>query len=641
MLFAVANPVVSGVVGIFIGIASLFYSILENLVDLFSELTLLQLVSGDMARTIYQRIGLVITLFMLLKLTVTAIQMIVDPDIITDKEKGVGKILKRIIVAVFLLGITPYLFKGAMELQKVVVNSQVIPRVVIGEEIDISNFGRDFSSTLFTNTIDDKADAKIFKEDLMFDDETKYSDGADYFDSVGSSFMCLVIGGFACWMFLSYSISLALRLVQLLFLQVIAPIPIISSISSKKDTALNVWAKQCLSTYLDVFIRMFIIYLIILVEKIIMSGSIVKLDGTATDSSVLVVILLMLGALLFAKKVPELIEELFPSLKTKASLGYGFDAKSGAGSFARRGVNAAAGGIVGGVVGAVGGRGVGRLTGFAGGLLGGTANGLFGKDKGVTSNIRDAANKQYARNMKLLGYASNGSTFGGRMNQRLSNFLGMEGLAERFETQLAELESGPNGLTSLKQRRTAYDGFIKTKKDLKNQILDDFINKSAGFHSDPNDKIGIARRNFLNMHAEYERKKAAGTLTAQDTLNYNTAQDNAFDAVIDAMRSADYGTAGGTAREGGYDDKMTRLLTYINTNPELFDNVVDSNGNVIHNVTGSSSLSLFDKAAKSRNNDLTSEIQSREEAIAKIKDSDEYKKAQADRNAVGGGSGKR
>ena len=77
-----------------------------------------------------------------------------------------------------------------------------------------------------------------------------------------------------------YTISLALRLVQLLFLQIIAPVPILSSISTKKDNALNTWIKQCVTTYLDVFMRMFIVYLVILIENIIMSGGVAPLPDT-------------------------------------------------------------------------------------------------------------------------------------------------------------------------------------------------------------------------------------------------------------------------------------------------------------------------------------------------------------------------
>lgn len=355
----------SAAIGILVGIASLFYGILESLANIFSDLTLIQLVSSETARTIYQRIGLIITLFMLLKLTISAIQMVVNPDLITDKEKGVGNILKRIIIALFLLGITPFIFEKAMELQKVVIESQAIPRIVTGDYMNIDNFGREFSATLFTQAIENETDRTVFLEELLFDDgetqngntyfKTDYSEGAQYINSIGSAFLCLIIGGFACWMFLMYTISLALRLVQLLFLQIIAPVPILSSISTKKDNALNTWIKQCVTTYLDVFMRMFIVYLVILIENIIMSGGVAPLpdtnfmtngvgstinmlsltlndkilflDGEVTVSWI-VRLLLMLGTLLFAKKAPELIEEMFPGLKTKASGDFGFGLKS-------------------------------------------------------------------------------------------------------------------------------------------------------------------------------------------------------------------------------------------------------------------------------------------------------------------------
>src|SRR5699024_9834917 len=73
----------------------------------------------------------------------------------------------------------------------------------------------------------------------------------------------------------------------------------------------NGWVKACLSTYLDLFIRLIAIYFAIFVIAQMMDLRFVDaVTGVETDVNAFVKVFIILGALLFAKQLPKLIEDL-------------------------------------------------------------------------------------------------------------------------------------------------------------------------------------------------------------------------------------------------------------------------------------------------------------------------------------------
>ena len=87
-------------------------------------------------------------------------------------------------------------------------------------------------------------------------------------------------------------------------------------LTPKGDETLKKWGQQCLTTFLDAFLRIAILYFIILIIGVIRDAGL--FDGGLSKG-----IVIMLGLFMFVKKAPELIGELFPSMGGKASLGFG------------------------------------------------------------------------------------------------------------------------------------------------------------------------------------------------------------------------------------------------------------------------------------------------------------------------------
>ena len=76
---------------------------------------------------------------MIFRLTFAFIQYLINPDTMTDKNKGAGNLVTKMIVMVVLLGSTPYMFKLAFSLQNAINEDKIIPRIIMGYSPDESN----------------------------------------------------------------------------------------------------------------------------------------------------------------------------------------------------------------------------------------------------------------------------------------------------------------------------------------------------------------------------------------------------------------------------------------------------------------------------------------------------------------------
>ncbi len=119
-----------------------------------------------------------------------------------------------------------------------------------------------------------------------------------------------------------YTIDVAIRALKLAILRLIAPIPIIShmSISGKEqkgEDAFNSWVRSLTSTYLELFIRLAIMYFVIyLVHDMIANGIVINTGSGFVG--VLSFVFIVIGVFIFARQAPRFIEN---SLGMKGSAG--------------------------------------------------------------------------------------------------------------------------------------------------------------------------------------------------------------------------------------------------------------------------------------------------------------------------------
>ena len=129
--------------------------------------------------------------------------------------------------------------------------------------------------------------------------------------------MATVAGVLAVYMFFCYAMEIGVRVAKLGFLQLISPIPVMMKIIPQKDNMFNKWSKQLIDTYLDVFIRLIIIYFCLFAVSLVPDVMSTLLDSTNSTSGgnflvrALASVFVILGILKFAGQAPDLFKQFF------------------------------------------------------------------------------------------------------------------------------------------------------------------------------------------------------------------------------------------------------------------------------------------------------------------------------------------
>lgn len=347
-------------------IFSLFELLLRGIIfafNIFYELAESSFFNNETIQLLFNRVGLILGLFMVFRLTFSVIDYIINPDNMLDKQKGLGNIVKKVFIVVVLLGTTHYIFQFARTLEYRILESNIIGRVIFPDSsTDKESAGANLAYTVFStfyryneddNAGSDKdigckeiigtdANNSLIADELKSDNTLKlayncleqtydtHKDGklVSTFVVTFDWFFAIVAAGVILYMVFMYTIQVGVRTIQLAYLELIAPIPIMMYLNPKGDDNLKKWANQCTTTYVDIFIRIAIIYFVILVIGMINDNtSGIGEMVSSSDGGLYIRVILIIALLTFAKKVPDLLSEILPSMGSKAKLGYGLDFK--------------------------------------------------------------------------------------------------------------------------------------------------------------------------------------------------------------------------------------------------------------------------------------------------------------------------
>ena len=332
-------------------LCSIIYGLITLMFNIFTKLTQMDILDAGNINIngIYQRMTMIITIIMIFYITFEFIKYVLQPDTINDKEKGAEGIIKRIVIAILLIAFIPTVFTTAMKLQDKILETNVIPKVIFGQkDFNYKNAGSNFSGDVFAafyrvnyencqpncQNAEKKVDSviKSWKERQGLAALAKANayeiidiDNSIQFDGL----LAVIFGCFALYVIFLYCIDMGVRFVQLLFLQIIAPVAAIRYIIPQKDSMLNKWIKQVATTYLDVFIRYAVLYFMLLIMSILSSSlDFYELSRDGKQITIWLYIFIVMGLLIFVQRAPKLIEELFPKSSGAASIGFDFSGKS-------------------------------------------------------------------------------------------------------------------------------------------------------------------------------------------------------------------------------------------------------------------------------------------------------------------------
>lgn len=364
---------------LFASIDIVIYKFFAFLYQLFEYIAKLDIYESINAGYLFERIQILISVIALFCLSVSVIRYIIDPDTLSDKNKGASAIIRRVLISVVLLISLNSIFEEARNIQKNIIfegNTNIASRLLgnvsstsadgnaPGLQIAVDTFFAFFRGNPSVEKSDEYANEI---QQLIYDSAKNNIDSWDTIvGSVNNKsgniyiykydyLISTLTGGVLIYIMVCYCISVGVRAVKLVFLQLISPLPIIMNITDKGQETFKKWAKQCVSTYFDLVIKLFIINLVITFSSVILTSTNTDslFSGISQNMVGWVKVVMVVSLLIFAKKAIDLIKDLFPGvgsddLSLKKLVGSAF----GKGTI---------GGAIGGFVGATAGLGAKKL----------------------------------------------------------------------------------------------------------------------------------------------------------------------------------------------------------------------------------------------------------------------------------------
>lgn len=518
---------------IFSWIDRLVIVIMNLMYHLLMSIASLNIVNTDTIKNFSTRIGLILGIFMLFNLAINLLNYIVSPDKISDKSKGGAKLILNIVISLVLLVTYNWIFETGYRVQHKIVSKQIIPQIIFGtspeeepEKIEIGYYV--FSSMISVNSEIDKEgvcqnsyyegitddcddllsgllrnsyqqfEAAVIKKDasklLNATNITSTKDGEYIFNYL--FLFSTIIGVVLVLILFNFCIDIAKRTVKLYFYQVIAPLPIVANmIPGKGEETFKKWYKSCISTYLDLFIRLIALFFAVFVISTFY-GSVInnlptfEIPILGIKLVKIVGLFIILGALMFAKELPQLVQDL-TGLKLDGSFTINPIRKLNQVPVLGKGLGAVGGAISGGIAGSrvgntFGGAWAGAFMGAGTVPLGGSKNG----DPILTS----AANSVYKK--------MTGSDF-------INFSLIKQPLRIGAKARIDEIKAARNVATD---QLNSYNTQLNVSESMTSNLANELS------------KRGVNVNNLSEATAELEKIKREGNSISSD--QYNSALSN-------------------------------------------------------------------------------------------------------------------
>lgn len=587
---------------IFVLIDSWIYALAAFAMQAFFAIAKLQLSTENINDISYitSRIMLLCGVYALFKLSITLINCIIDPNKIEKSGKSGTKIVQRIVIAVVLLASSKFIFDELFAFQNVVIDSNVIPKIIYGDanyndenDGDMALTSKKFVNsvfvTLFENNTAETSPSEAAKtaknrvlqgESILLLSTYAYDAGFHYIP-----FVTGIVGILLCYYFIAFAFELGTRIIKLFVLQVISPIPIIMSIdpSSKSDKLVN-FAKLYGGIYLNVFVRILTVYVAFVALNLVTS----VFDGI----NWLAKILLIIGVFHAAKELPKLIED---ALGIKLGLG---DAGKGFGAVLKGTIAGGAGLVGGAIAGGISGGAGGALSGAFSGLTTGVTKGAAAKNAvGVIGASTGAIKGGFGMGARVAGAGGLGAFMVGGVE----NFFGGKGkdaaTISKFDEDIKDTDKAINNIKKNmdisnkgNDMRNNIENVMNRNYERTHGTLEDMLSNNSDIQS--------IQERIANAQNDTDRSVAMSELANKRnelTNEYNSQKDAYFSSQLNMADPNFNGPIGQDTAE---------LRQLIND----YNDYVDKNGLTDRKITDLSSLSKskqeYEKVTKAYENDI-------------------------------------
>lgn len=328
------------------------YNLIPKIYKIFYSLASDKFFKDDTVEQFSQNLYVLISVVMLFGFSITILSAIVNPDLLSDKKKGVTALFKRAIIGLALIVLIPFGFNKMYEIQENIVTNSLIEKIIVGadfsckdndENCEPGKGGGQVIAGMLINSVlhptEDNVGAGAKLEDIYVNmvqnDIGKISTMASYINTTRTDgkqnpndedenyvfhfdgLIALIAGLGVCYILILFALDMAVRIFKLALLELTAPISIVGYIAAG-DKILSSWFKEVGKTYVDVFVRLAAIaFYLFLISRL--PGFISYYDESF---SFILNTFLIVGMLIFVKQIPDLISKIFGiEIKSQGGIG--------------------------------------------------------------------------------------------------------------------------------------------------------------------------------------------------------------------------------------------------------------------------------------------------------------------------------
>lgn len=350
------------------------FSLLDNAYELVIKLSTAELFQHETIRSLTSNIYILIGVVAFFRLALVLVNAIIDPEKLNEKGKGLASIFFRVVGMIILLAVTPFLFQMSYELQGKIVGADtgenIIFKTILGDNANIGgdNAGKALQNIVLSSLItvnenyydsfspiecisngdgtctnqggyiyggectwDNCKKAVSLYNDLYVNEEmspnklskyvgvSKKIDGDEVYVYNYMLIITTVVGIAMTYIIISFAIDIAVRMFELLVLEVLSPLFIATFVDPKSAQSgpFKNWLSAVGRSYVSLYIKLAILALMVLLISFINQSKIFQSMG---DLSGWAKIITVIGLLIFAKKAPKWIGDMI-GIKGDGGLG--------------------------------------------------------------------------------------------------------------------------------------------------------------------------------------------------------------------------------------------------------------------------------------------------------------------------------
>lgn len=346
-------------------IDSVVYFLVKVAYKLFLALAQFELFNDSTFEYLINRTYIIIGVISLFIVAYSLLNAIINPDNASKENKSVTKIVKNIVIAIIGVAVMPTIFSYFYYFQRVVLCNNFIPRLILqqvnkNDTTTLNNTAEElpeliFESFFYPNSLDSTnnfssendpvmsaaSDIVIEESNPKSEEETDTYTLAEAYNNAkgGMSFwkafspfvfsqpgvrdnsiqyliiLSTIAGGYIAYVFLNLCLDMGIRAVKLGYLELIAPLAIMTTIVPGQNGVFKNWSKKTISCAVEVFTRLFVVvfavYLVSTIKDILQPSFSSTLCGIELNF----VYILLLRAIIyfsifaFAKQAPKFFSE--------------------------------------------------------------------------------------------------------------------------------------------------------------------------------------------------------------------------------------------------------------------------------------------------------------------------------------------